>query len=137
MSKREYPGMTDDRKDSTDKFKSAPWRIVFASLLLLVLLYMWSQIFNPRPSGQHEISYSQFMEQLGAANIKSVTIRKLQLVGEFTREVPLPAVEGKKVISAKHFITFLPAFQGEGLISKLQENKVIINVEPVHQESLV
>jgi cell division protease FtsH len=43
----------------------------------------------------------------------------------------------KKVVAVKRFVTFLPSFQGEGLISKLEEKKVTINVEPAQQESLV
>ncbi len=73
--------MADDRKDRTDKPKSPPLKIVLYAALFLVLLYAWGQIFNPSTPGQYEISYTQFMEQLNAENIKSVTIKKLQVTG--------------------------------------------------------
>ncbi|MDP2754446.1 MAG: ATP-dependent zinc metalloprotease FtsH [Nitrospirota bacterium] len=113
-----------------DKIKSPQWRIGIAVLLISLFLYIWSQFFNPGVSQQYSVSYSQFIAQLGAGNIKSVTIKNLVVSGEFVKEINIQLTGEKKTTAVKKFQTFLPSFQGEGLIAKLEEKNVLINVEP-------
>ncbi len=128
--------MADERKDITDKLKGSPWNVLIAFLLIFLFLYLWGKVLNVGGPRQFSISYSQFIQQLDASNIKSVTIKKLEVSGEFFKEVPIQIPDEKKTVAIKRFVTFLPSFQGEGLLSKLEEKKVIINVEPSQQESL-
>lgn len=85
---------------------------------------------------QHAVNYSQFMEQLDAGNIHSVNIQGLQVTGEFSKEIPLLPSGEKKSIRVKYFQTTLPTFQGEGLIAKLRDKQVVINVSPQEKPSL-
>ncbi len=129
--------MADEKKDRMDALKGRPLRILMGFLLFLLFLYLWNQLFSPSAPEQHEITYTQFIEQVDAGNVKSVSIKKLQVTGEFIKEVPIQMKGEKKSISIKDFVTFLPSFQGEGLISKLQEKNVVINVVPSSQESVI
>jgi len=121
---------TDKKTKMADKIKSPQWRVGLAVLLGLLFIYMWSQFFNPGVSQQYSVSYSQFIAQLGAGNIKSVTIKNLVVSGEFVKEINIQLTGEKKTTAVKKFQTFLPSFQGEGLIAKLEEKNVLINVEP-------
>jgi len=128
--------MADDKKTMTDKMKTPPWRILIAFLLFFSLLYLWNRFLGVGGSPLFTISYTQFIDQLDSANIKTVTIKKSQVTGEFIKAVDIPIPGEKKPAPVKKFITFLPAFQGEGLLTKLEEKKVVINVEPAEQESI-
>jgi cell division protease FtsH len=121
---------TDNKTKMTDKIKNPQWRVGIAVLLGLLSIYIWSQFFNLGSAGQYNISYSQFNEQLNAGNVKSVTIKNLIVNGEFVKEINIPLTGEKKTTAVKKFQTFLPSFQGEGLIAKLEEKNVLINVEP-------
>ncbi len=128
--------MADDRKNPGDMTKNLTWKALVAFLLIFIVMYLWGQ-FPGGESGQYPVSYSQFVDQLNTGNIKSVTIKKLEVNGEFITEVTLQVPGEKKPVAVKRFVTFLPSFQGEGLIAKLEEKKVTINVEPAQHESLL
>jgi cell division protease FtsH len=119
-----------DKTKLSEKIKSPQWRIGIAVLLTLLFMYIWSQLFNLGTPEQYNISYSQFIEQLDAGNIKSVTIKNLRVDGEFVKEINIKLPGEKKTTIVKYFQTFLPSFQGEELITKLEEKNVVINVEP-------
>jgi cell division protease FtsH len=128
--------MADNKTKLSDKIKSPPWRVGIAFLLISILLYLWSQFFNLRGPEQYNISYSQFIEQLNADNIKSVTIEGLQVNGEFIKEISIQFPGEKRTTAVKNFQTFLPSFQGEGLLSELEKKNVVINVEPSEKGSI-
>jgi len=129
--------MDDDKTKMSDRFKSPQWRIVIALLLIFLLFYMWGQFFNSRTNELYHISYSQFIEQLNANNIKSITIKDLLVSGEFIKEINIQLTGEKKTAAVKYFQTFLPSFQGEGLIAKLQEKNVVINVESSEKKGIL
>jgi cell division protease FtsH len=129
--------MDDDKTKMFDRFKSPQWRIVIAVLLIFLFFYMWGQFFNSRTNELYNISYSQFIEQLNANNIKSITIKDLLVSGEFIKEINIQLTGEKKTAAVKYFQTFLPSFQGEGLIAKLQEKNVVINVESSEKKGIL
>lgn len=128
--------MAESKKDPGGAMKNMSWKALIAFFLVFVILYMWGQYVSVKGPGEYPVSYTEFIEQLEAGNIKSVTIKKLQVSGEFIRDVNVQIRDEKKMVAVRSFITFLPSFQGEGLISKLEEKKVMVNVEPSQQESL-
>src|SRR5512143_999286 len=109
--------MADDKTTMTNKMKAPPLRILIAFLLFFALLYFWNRFLGLGGPALFNISYTQFINQLDAANIKSVTIKKSQVTGEFIKQVDIPIPGEKKPAPVKKFITFLPAFQGEGLLT--------------------
>jgi cell division protease FtsH len=129
--------MDDDKTKMFDRFKSPQWRIVIAVLLIFLFFYMWGQFFSSRTNELYNISYSQFIEQLNANNIKSITIKDLLVNGEFIKEINIQLTGEKKTAAVKYFQTFLPSFQGEGLIAKLQEKNVVINVESSEKKGIL
>ncbi len=120
-----------------DKFKSPQWRAVLASLLILVFLIVWTQYFAGSSLEQYDISYSKFIEQLDAGNIKSVTIKKLVVTGVFIKDTEVTMPPEAKAVKVKDFRTFLPSFQGEALLGKLEEKHVLITVAPEEERSLL
>jgi cell division protease FtsH len=129
--------MADDKRNISNMLKSQQWRLGIGVLLLLLFLYAWSQLFYIGAQRYYAISYSQFMEQLEAGNIKSVTIKDLQVRGEFIRETNMQLPGEKVTATVKDFETFLPSFQGEDLLSKLNAKNVIVNVEPADKGSVL
>lgn len=129
--------MDEDKTKMFDRFKSPQWRIVIAVLLIFLFFYMWGQFFSSRTNELYNISYSQFIEQLNANNIKSITIKDLLVSGEFIKEINIQLTGQKKTAAVKYFQTFLPSFQGEGLIAKLQEKNVVINVESSEKKGIL
>jgi len=124
-----------ERESIADKLRSPQWRASIVAILVFIILFVWTQYFTPTGPERYEISYSQFFEQLNAGNIKSVSIRKLQVNGEFIKEVNISFPGAKKPLAVKDFQTYLPSFQGEGLLSELEKKNVIINVEPAEEKS--
>lgn len=116
--------------------KNQQWGILFAVFVIVAVFYLWGQFLSGSRAEQHTITYTQFMEQLDAGNIKAVSIKKLRVDGEFSKETNLLLPEEKKAVPIKNFETFLPTFQGEGLLAKLREKNVVITIESPEQESI-
>jgi cell division protease FtsH len=121
----------------TDMMKSPQWRIVSAILIFTLFIYLWNMLFRIGIPEYHTISYSQFLEQLQAGNIHSVTIKELQITGSLSKETAIAQPDGKSTAPVKNFHTFLPSFQGEELIQQLRDKNVLIAVEPAEKSSLL
>jgi len=126
-----------DEKKPMDIMKSTQWRIVSGILILVLFFYIWNQFFILGTPERSTITYSQFIEQMNAGNIKSVTIKNLQVNGECMKEINIPSPDGKKTLGIKMFQTFLPSFQGEDLLKSLEEKKVAVTVEPSEKGSFL
>jgi cell division protease FtsH len=125
--------MAEDKKDTRGGIPAISWRLIAALVIASVLIFVWNSFVNVGPPSQYAINYSQFMEQLQAGNIKSVSIKKLLVSGELAKEVSLQFQGQKKPAQVKYFQTVLPSFQGEGLLPQLRERNVIITVESAEQ----
>ncbi|NOZ67919.1 MAG: AAA family ATPase, partial [Deferribacteres bacterium] len=117
------------KKIISEKLKNPQWRFAAILLITAVILLFWGQIYNIKAPRVVGISYSQFIDQLNAKNIYSVTIKNLHVRGELKKETPLLLPSAKKTVTVKNFETFLPSFQGDELLSELKKNGVFINVE--------
>jgi len=120
--------MAEDKKDVTGGIAGTYWRYVAVLLIATVLIYIWNAFFVTPIPEQYTINYSQFTEQLNAGNVKSVSIKKLLVSGELRKEVTIQFPGEKNPVQVKYFQTFLPSFQGEGLLSQLKEKNVIISI---------
>ncbi len=127
-----------EKEKLIDKLKTPQWRAIMASLLIFIFLIVWTQYFaeNNQPV-LYDISYSKFMEQLEAGNIKSVLIKKLVVTGVFNKDIQVSMPGEAKAVTVKDFRTFLPSFQGEALLSKLEEKHVLITIGPEEERSLL
>ncbi len=125
--------MAEDKKDKRGRIPGIYWRYLATVLIVSAFMYAWGGLFTGKAPARTAINYSQFMEQLGAGNIKSVSIKKELVTGEFVKEASVPVPGEKKPSQVKYFTTVLPSFQGEGLLAQLKEKKVIITIEPAEQ----
>jgi cell division protease FtsH len=121
----------------TDKLKNPQWRAIIASLLIFAFLIVWTQYFVDNNQVLYNITYSKFIEQLDAGNIKSVSIKKLVVTGILNKDIVITIPGEVKAATVKKFRTFLPLFQGEALLGKLEEKRVIITIEPEEERSLL
>ena len=121
--------------DKTNLFRGPQLRLLIAVILLSAVFYIW-QLYAARSGPERfAISYSQFMEQLNASNIKSVSIQKLRVNGEFKKKTDLTIAGSAKPVSVQNFVTYLPTFQGQDLLTQLNGKKVAINIEPLEEGS--
>jgi cell division protease FtsH len=125
--------MAEDKKEKKGGIPQAHWRYIGTLLLVSAVLFAWSGYFNGNAPPRTAINYTQFMQQLEAGNIKSVSIRKELVTGELIKEASVPLQGEKKTAQVKYFQTILPSFQGEGLLSELKEKNVIISIESAEQ----
>ncbi len=137
-------------KYQTNGCKDTQWIILFTGRFIFLFtcsfIFVTQFLHASQVHGQykdenqnkinHAISYSQFIKQLNIGNIASVSINGLHIKGEFHKEVTFSPSDEQKPIVLKNFQTYLPIFQGEKLLEKLQRKNVIINVEP-HNEGTV
>ena len=107
---------------------------------IFFFIYFATSICMPADAQQQHgifpVAYSQFLQQLNADNVASVTIDNLKLTGQFRNEVrlriadqPVSEQQEERVEPAKNFQTFLP-FHSEELLSRLEEKQVAIMVKP-------
>lgn len=127
---------SNNKQNVTDKFNNPQWRLGIIFLFLLLFLYFWGQLLAVRGPTHHKINYSMFIEQLDFDNVKSVTIKELQVNGEFFEEVNIILPGRTERTPVRFFQTLLPSFQGENILSKLEEKRVLINVEPSEKISV-
>ena len=125
--------MAEDKKNNIGGLPSTFWRYILALAIASVVILAWNSFFNLGARQQYTINYSQFMEQLDAGNIKSVSIKKLLVDGELVKDVSLQLPVEKKPVQVKYFQTILPAFQDEALLPELREKKVLITIESAEQ----
>jgi cell division protease FtsH len=127
----------DDLKNKTNRLKSPQGQLLIAIILISAAFYIWQAYTAPSGPERFPISYSQFMEQLNASNIKSVSIQKLRVNGEFMKKTDLVLAGSTKPVSFQYFVTYLPTFQGQDLLTLLSANKVAVTIEPPEEGSPV
>jgi cell division protease FtsH len=119
----------DFKKTISDKFKNPQWRFVIILIATSIIFLFWNQMETERGPRPYNISYSQFLEQLNANNVRSVAIKNLYLRGEFKKKTFIYLSKQKREVEAESFETFLPSFQGEELLTMLNEKGVQIDVD--------
>jgi len=129
------PDLPNYKNAITNKWKNPQWRMAFLMFITFFTLFVWSMLTNVDDQRVYPINYSQFLAQLNANNVQSVSIKKLSIKGVLHQEtnITLPGV--REPVPVKNFKTNLPSFQGEDLITKLEEKGVIIDVEPSEELS--
>ncbi len=113
----------------TDKAKDPKSRFFIIMVLAVISIYLSSLMSEVREPATQKISYSEFMEQLNADNVLSVTIKELHIRGELKKSIDLYLPNAPQSRKINKFLTVLPSFQGEGLILLLREKGVFIDVE--------
>ena len=105
------PDPPDYKATITEKWKNPQWRMAVIMFISFFTLFLWSMLNNIEDQRVYPINYSQFLAQLNANNIHSVTIKKLSVKGELREETPISLPGVKEPVSVKNFQTNLPSFQ--------------------------
>ncbi|MBN1427150.1 MAG: ATP-dependent zinc metalloprotease FtsH [Anaerolineae bacterium] len=100
------------------------WLPILAAIAIWILGRSGFNLVEP-PT---DISYSAFRRQLEEGNIARVTVTGEQIRGEF--EEPLETKANEQAKTYTHFVTHLPSFGDDQLLSLLEEHDVEIIVRP-------
>ncbi len=107
------------------KFSSLSKSLALWLLIILLPLTIY-QLFMPRERSTVDVKYSEFVEQLDAGNVASVTITDRQLAGEL-KESARTTTEGT-ARTYKEFRTVLP-FEDPDLVRSMQSHGVSVEAK--------
>ena len=103
--------------------------LLWVILVLAVLVFV--QVYGEIRAKTHEIPYSEFLQQIDQANIKSATIVEREVAGEL-KQSGLTHVEGRPV-SYVYFKVYLPAEDkdiGRAILAK--DPNTTVNSKPAN-----
>lgn len=123
------PRQDDYIKSISEKMKDPKWRLIAVFVLTVSIIYIWSLFIHPGSQAEYGISYSEFLRQLSADNVASVTIKDLHIRGELKNSEDITLTGQAVPVQVQKFSTNLPSFQGDDLLSTLKEKNVLIQVE--------
>ena len=127
------PNQAPEEPEEESKEKSSPrpkWSRFLPWILLIV--FFVAAWFLPSLLGQggmqsaETVSYTMFVKQVNANNVKSVTITNYTVTGAFAS--PVPSADG--TTKSTQFTTTVPQFGNDELIPLLQLHNVAITVQP-------
>ena len=127
------PNQAPEQPEEESQEKSSPrpkWTRFLPWILLIV--FFVAAWFLPSLLGQggaqsaETVSYTTFVEQVNANNVKSVTITDYAVTGVFNS--PVPSADG--TTKSTQFTTTVPQFGNDDLITLLQQHHVAITVQP-------
>jgi cell division protease FtsH len=127
--KPDKPEKADLQKSIAEIAKDPKWRLISVFIIATIILYTWSMYSTISVQNSYNISYSQFIEELDNKNIESVTIKNLKVKGKLNQVSEIYIMNSKQPIAVTNFQTFLPSFQGDELITTLNNKGVIVNIE--------
>ena len=121
----------EPEEESQEKSSPRPKWTRFLPWILLIVFFV-AAWFLPSLLGQggtqntETVSYTTFIEQVNANNVKSVTITDYTVTGVFNS--PVPSADG--TTKSTQFTTTVPQFGNDDLIALLQKHNVAITVQP-------
>lgn len=127
--KSDKPEKTDIPKIISEIAKDPKWRLISVFIITTIIIYTWGMYSSLDVQNSYTISYSQFIEELENKNIDSVTIKNLLVKGKLLEASEIFILNGKQPVAVKNFQTYLPSFQGDDIITALNEKGVIVNIE--------
>ena len=100
--------------------------LVLWAIIFVVVILMWNT-FNGGKANIQELTYSEFLEELGNENVDRVTVRGPQLSGNLKPSSRFP--DGAEFLTQVRMT--------DGLIEKLEETDVLITFEEPRESTLV
>jgi len=103
----------------------------FGWILLLLLVVNWivsSVLLAPEP--RTPVSYTFFLTQVQAANVRTITSTADTIEGTFAKKVAYTPAGQTKSEQVDRFTTQRPSFEQDNLFAQLQANGVPVNANP-------
>jgi cell division protease FtsH len=123
------PGSPGTAPDGPKRPRSA-W-VRFGGLLIVLLVINWIvSSFLLAPPQRTNVSYTFFLSQVQAANIKEITSTADTIEGEFTKKTAYTPMDETKSEQVDRFTTQRPSFADDNLFAMLQANGVPVNANP-------
>ena len=123
--------------ESSNQPRTSWWRHPLLWLLLGLVIIFWVlpmfniSLFGTTPS-RAAITYSTFVTQVTANNVKSVTITDYSVTG--VAKTAITSQDGK--VHSTQFTTTVPQFGNDTLIPLLQQRHVTIDVESSNSDAV-
>src|SRR3972149_9169566 len=122
--------MADERKYPGNGPRGSTWKLAIFLILFGAFIYIWGQSADTGAGARQKITYTEFRNQLEAGNISSVTIEGEEVSGDFVSPVTHSPVKGQEPLRTMTFRTYLPSFQGPGIMSEFERRGVTVDVKP-------
>ena len=109
-------------------------RLLMMMVVLLALFWLAGRIMGGPAVNMQQIDYSLFREQLKAGNVGHVSVQGSEITGSFEEQVTRKTGEDatRKI---QDFVTYVPSFGDEQLLSLLEEHEVEIATQPETETS--
>lgn len=105
------------------------WRaLVWLLIAIAIAAWFWGQ-FGGSLDSVTRISYSAFRQQVKADNVEKVTVQGDEIRGELKEPAKVEATEGETT-EYTNFVTYLPSFGDEELLSLLEAKGVEVETQP-------
>ncbi|MFN2282856.1 MAG: ATP-dependent zinc metalloprotease FtsH [Anaerolineae bacterium] len=103
-----------------------------AMIWLLIALTVAPWVINLLNGGAENvpISYSAFRTELTAGNVQRITVSGEEITGQLQKASVTDELQSGKPVTYTQFITYLPSFGDDTLLSLLEANKVEIESQP-------
>ncbi len=108
--------------------RRGPGQIWWLLLALLAVNWIVSSLLLGPPS-RTNVSYTFFVQQVDAGNVKTITSTADTIQGEFARKVRYPSGSASASDVAL-FTTQRPSFANDNLLQKLEAKHVVVNANP-------
>jgi len=102
--------------------------IIWALLGLALASLFWGPLSN-RLNNRTEIFYSTFREHVEAGRVERVTVQGQQIHGQLTESAE-KTTEGGETVTYEQFVTTLPSFGDDELLSVLRSQGVEVETQP-------
>jgi cell division protease FtsH len=100
------------------------WVLIVIAVAPLIYALVSSSFGGPT-----RIAYSAFRQQLEAGNVEQVTITGHEIQGTLKQPAELKTAQGATT-QYTSFVTFVPSFGNDGLLSQLESQEVQIQTQP-------
>jgi cell division protease FtsH len=120
--------------------KQSIWKpLILMLILVLSFDLVYNLVITQMERQASEITYSRFLQELAADNIKNITVKGSSIKGEFRNKTKVSVeANGKMTVhEVTGFDTVMPSIPDPGLMAELTAKKVEINAVSTESSALM
>ncbi len=117
----------EDRQRSGSILSGGRGGLIWILLFLVALTWLWGPL-GPGLEDRTRVSYTEFRDQVQAGNVTRITESGGEITGSFDSPVEVRTDGQSQTVT--DFVTHLPSFGDEQLLSRLEEQGVTVETEP-------